>query len=229
MSESMSAPVHRIARLVLLWCIPPLLLLSNLYVVATPAFIRYEYGKPDFPPAQLYGAAERLTLAEATLHYLRSNASPDYLWQLSSQGREVYNAREVKHLVDVKLVMRGAFWVQGVCAVLCVAAILFLWRWPKERGAALRAVYQGCLMLLILLVAIGLLAYTQFDLFFVVFHRLFFQGDSWLFAYSDTLIQLFPVQFWMDATAVLAGLAIGESVLVGALAYALSRRVRIVD
>lgn len=218
---------YRLARLVLLLCIPPLLLLSNLYVVATPAFIRYEYGRPGFPPAQLYGTAERLALAEATLHYLRSDAGPDYLWELRSQGQEVYNPREVKHLVDVKVVMRAAFWVQGVCALLGVAAILFLWRRPQGRRAVLRAAYQGSLALWILLLAIGLLAYTSFDVFFVLFHRLLFQGDSWLFAYSDTLIQLFPVQFWMDATAVLAGLAVAESALAGAVAYALLNRMRV--
>ncbi|MBI1854868.1 MAG: DUF1461 domain-containing protein [Chloroflexi bacterium] len=27
-----------------------------------------------------------------------------------------------------------------------------------------------------------------------------FEPGSWLFAYSDTLIRLFPLQFWMDAT-----------------------------
>jgi integral membrane protein (TIGR01906 family) len=76
------------------------------------------------------------------------------------------------------------------------------------------------------MVVIGVLAYTSFDWFFVLFHRVFFQGDSWLFAYSDTLIQLFPVQFWMDATAGMAVLAVAASVLLGGVAYVLSRRVR---
>ncbi len=34
--------------------------------------------------------------------------------------------------------------------------------------------------------------------FFSGFHALFFEGDSWLFAYSDTLIRLFPLRFWQD-------------------------------
>ena len=218
---------HRIARLVLLLCIPLLLLLSNLYVVATPAFIRYEYGKPGFPPADFYSPAERLTLAGATLKYLRSSAGPAYLWDLRSQGQEVYNPREVQHLVDVKVVMRAAFWVHGICALLGLAAAAFLWRRSGGRSAVLRAVYQGSVALLISLAAIGVLAYTNFDVFFVFFHRIFFQGDSWLFAYSDTLIQLFPVQFWMDAAAALVLPAVAESILVGVVAYTLSRRLQV--
>jgi uncharacterized membrane protein len=35
--------------------------------------------------------------------------------------------------------------------------------------------------------------------FFSAFHSLFFEGDSWIFLYSDTLIRLFPIRFWQDA------------------------------
>ncbi len=43
-----------------------------------------------------------------------------------------------------------------------------------------------------------------------MFHGLFFNGNTWLFAYSDTLIRLFPIRFWEDtfltsAFIVLAG------------------------
>ena len=221
-------PAQRLARLVLILCLPPVLLLSPLYLLATPAWVRYEYRQPDFPSAELYRDAERLTLAEATVHYLRSGAGPDYLWDLrSAAGQEVYNPREVQHMVDVKRVMSGAFWVHGICALLCLAAVVALWRQPQGRAGLWQAVYRGCLALLALLVVIGVLALTSFDVFFVLFHRLFFQGDSWLFSYSDTLIQLFPVRFWMDATAWLAGLAVGTSALLGTAAYLLSRHVQV--
>jgi integral membrane protein (TIGR01906 family) len=45
-----------------------------------------------------------------------------------------------------------------------------------------------------------------FQFVFVGFHRMFFQGDSWLFLYSDTLIRLFPERFWLTAfVAIVAG------------------------
>jgi len=223
---SKNSTTLRGVRIVLLLCIPLLLLLSNLYLLTTAAFIRYEYGKPRFPPAGSYDAAERLSLAEATLYYLRSNRQADYLMGLQSEGLAVYNAREIKHLVDVKFVLRTAFWVHRVCALLCFLAMAFSWRGTQERSGALLGVYRGCLALLVLLITIGVLAYTNFDLFFTAFHRLFFEGDSWLFAFSDTLIQLFPVQFWTDATWMLALVTMGECVIVGAAAYALSRRQR---
>ena len=208
---------------ILLACVPLLLLLSNLYLVATPAFIRFEYGKPGFPPSTVYGSAERLSLADSTLRYLRSGQGTREVAKLSSQGHAVYNEREVQHLADVKSVMRTAFLVHAVCLVLVLLAIALAWR-AGQRTLVLRAVYHGCQILLIALAAIGLLAYTSFDVFFTAFHRIFFSGDSWLFAYTDTLIQLFPVPFWMDATWALALLAIVECVLVGGASYVLVRR-----
>jgi integral membrane protein (TIGR01906 family) len=213
-----------IIRTVLVLCTPLLLLQSNLYLVATPEYIRHEYSQSDFPPAALYGAAERLSLAEATLLYMRSDRDAGYLADLQSQGRPVYNAREVRHLVDAKRVMRAAFWVQAISAVLFLSAAAFCWRHPELRPEALRAVAVGCLAQFALLAGIGILAYANFNLFFTVFHRLFFVGDTWLFAYSDTLIQLFPVQFWIDATFILAALTLVECSLVGTAAYFFSRR-----
>jgi uncharacterized membrane protein len=51
--------------------------------------------------------------------------------------------------------------------------------------------------------------------FFVGFHSLFFEGDSWLFLYSDTLIRLFPIRFWQDAFLLAAVIALGGGVALG--------------
>lgn len=211
------------ARIALAVCTPLVLLLSNLYLLATPAFIRYEYGKPSFSPADLYSDGERLRLAEATLHYMRSDKGVDYLTSLEARGRPVYNPREIRHLVDAKRVLRGALAVHAAGLAIALLALLWLWRMGDPLGA-LRAMFWGCAGFVGTLAAIGLLALVNFRLFFTLFHRLLFEGDTWLFAYSDTLIQLFPLQFWMDATWLLSMLAVLECALVGVCALALTRR-----
>jgi len=215
-----------IPYLVLFFCTPVLLLLSNLYVLATLSFVHHEYGKAHFPPAALYSPEERLRLAEATVHYLRSSEGADYLRNVRAGGMAVYNDREIKHLIDVKAVMQVAFLIHTLCAVLCGLALSITWRRRQERSRALQAMCGGCVAFLALLALIGMVAYSSFDAFFITFHRIFFEGNSWLFLYSDTLIQLFPVQFWMDATWALTLLSVGECIVVGTVAYALSRRWR---
>jgi integral membrane protein (TIGR01906 family) len=213
-------------RIILTLCTPLVLLLSNLYVLATPAFIRYEYGKPTFPAADLYSDKDRLSLAEATLYYMRSDKGVDYLTSLEIRGRAVYNPREIWHLVDAKWVLRGALVLHAACAILGLLALALTWRRKEDRSGALRAMFWGCAVLVGTLVGIGLLAYTNFRLFFTIFHRLLFEGDSWLFDFSDTLIQLFPVTFWMDATWLLSILAVVECTLLGALALITSRKLK---
>jgi integral membrane protein (TIGR01906 family) len=51
--------------------------------------------------------------------------------------------------------------------------------------------------------------------FFTAFHQLFFEGDTWLFLYSDTLIRLFPLRFWQDAFLLAAVIALGGGVALG--------------
>ena len=51
--------------------------------------------------------------------------------------------------------------------------------------------------------------------FFTAFHKLFFEGDSWLFLYSDTLIRLFPIRFWQDTFLFAAVIALGGGIALG--------------
>jgi integral membrane protein (TIGR01906 family) len=82
-----------------------------------------------------------------------------------------------------------------------------------------KAVFWGCVVLAGAILLIGLAAVINFDFFFVLFHQMFFTGDSWLFLSTDSLIRLFPLPFWMDAAALWVILALGETVLIGAAAY----------
>jgi len=53
----------------------------------------------------------------------------------------------------------------------------------------------------------------NFDTLFTSFHRIFFEGDTWLFSYSNSLIRLFPLRFWQDVFITIGGLSIFFSLL----------------
>ena len=70
-------------------------------------------------------------------------------------------------------------------------------------------------------VAVGMFLIPDlFWSFFSGFHALFFEGDSWLFAYSDTLIRLFPIRFWQDTFLFAALIAVAGGL---GLAYGIKR------
>jgi integral membrane protein (TIGR01906 family) len=62
------------------------------------------------------------------------------------------------------------------------------------------ALQAGGLLTSGIILTIATLAVFAWQTWFDLFHRFLFVPGSWLFAYSDTLIRLFPVEFWFDAT-----------------------------
>ncbi|MEW6028639.1 MAG: TIGR01906 family membrane protein [Chloroflexota bacterium] len=194
-----------------------------LRLLLTPVFPQIEYRMPGFPPDE-YGFTlqDRLHWSKFAVEYLVNDADISYLGALQFEDSSpLFNERELSHMDDVKSVTRGA--LAAFYAAVLVLAALGLWAW---RGDWLPAFRQGlrrggwlmvALAALIgVIVAAGMfLSPDLFWAFFSGFHTLFFEGDSWLFLYSDTLIRLFPLRFWQDAFLWAAVIALGGGLALG--------------
>ncbi|HLV43996.1 MAG TPA: TIGR01906 family membrane protein [Aggregatilineales bacterium] len=220
--------VVAICRVVIVGALPLVLVLLNARVLMSDAYLRWEYGRASFP-ADTYGfsQAERLQHARRALAYLFNDEDIDYLGdQTFPDGSPLYNERELSHMVDVKVVTRQIqFFGIGLILLYAVCALLLALS-PPWRGSLARSLFAGSVLTIALIVA-GLIAVaTSFDWLFTQFHALFFEGDSWLFLNSDTLIRLFPIQFWIDAFALMFGGALVEALIIGAAAWLVERRNR---
>ncbi len=199
----------------------PLILLSiALRVLLTPTFLRLEYGQASFPPDP-YGftQSERLHWATYALEFIRTPQPLSYLADLKmNDGRPLFNDRELRHMLDVQKVtlqaLRLGDLTLGMLLVLGLLAIRY-----RLFPAYLKGLQRGGQLTLLLVVTLGLFGAFAFWDFFTLFHLAFFEGDSWIFDYSDTLIRLFPLRFWQDAFGIAALI-----VTAGALILALSPR-----
>ena len=205
--------------------VPFALIGIGLRVLLTPLFLQIEYNMPYFPPDE-YGFTkeDRLKWAPYALDYLLNNEDIRYLGDLEfDDGTPLYNERELSHMDDVKLVTQGALrvWYGALALLLLLGIWAWFGGWRPDYRLGLR---RGGWLIVGLAVTIGLIVVigiavnpNVFWNFFTGFHTLFFEGDSWMFLYSDTLIRLFPIRFWQDAflwAAVIAlaggiGLALG--------------------
>lgn len=203
--------------------VPIALLGLGLRTLLTHTFLQIEYNMPYFPPDQ-YGFTkeDRLHWAPYAVDYLVNNADISYLGDLKFEdGSLLYNERELSHMADVKRVTQGALNVWYISLALLV--ILGGWLWREEQIQTYRlGLMRGGWLMVGLAGAIGLIAVVGilinpsiFYSFFVGFHALFFEGDSWLFLYSDTLIRLFPLRFWQDAFLYAAVIALGGGFTLG--------------
>ena len=94
----------------------------------------------------------------------------------------------------------------------------------SARAGLVRGLTWGTGLALGLLALIGVSALISFDVFFTLFHRIFFAAGTWTFAYEDTLIQLYPLEFWTNAVLhYLLLIAVLSAVMLG-IARLISRR-----
>ncbi len=206
--------------------LPIFLLVADLRIVTGHWFVHWEYGKASFPPDS-YGLStfERTQLAETCVDYLATGADLSLLEELRlPSGEPAFNRRELRHMFDVQVVYWRLMTACVVAALALAGGGAILLASEHTRRHALVALLRGSALTLGLLGAVGAYMALSWGEFFTTFHRIFFEGDTWLFDYSDTLIRLFPMRFWMDVAVVIVGLLILESIVMGGVAWVLMRR-----
>ncbi len=210
--ESTTSTSLRLANIFLVVCFPVLLVLISVRMIMTPGFLEFEYNRPDFPE-DVYGLTreQRLYYAPFAVEYLLNDAEITYLGELEfSDGTALFNSRELRHMRDVKTVTQIAFAVGVVTGLLALAAAIYLRR--RSRDMLRRSLMSGALLTLGIVAAIIVVALVNWDFFFTGFHKLFFEGGTWYFLYSDTLIRLFPEQFWFDAALTIGAVTVAGAV-----------------
>ena len=203
----MSSLLSKTLKTLLVLLVPVVLILGAVRLLATDAYLAFEYGKSSFPPdAYGFTPQQRFDLASTNIHYVRAHLHDDTLSKQILNGTPVYNQREVMHMADVRAVFQVVFrvWQFAFILLLLLAAIFFQ---NGKRMAFASAMQVGGLITAAVIFAIGLFAVVAWQAWFDLFHQLLFVQGSWLFSYSDTLIRLFPIEFWFDAVLTLSVLA----------------------
>jgi integral membrane protein (TIGR01906 family) len=200
--------------LVITLAVPVILILSNVLLFMNPAWLAFQYSQPGFPQAELFSDKDRLYFGSESIEYVRGNRT---LEQFRALG--VYQEREIKHMIDVRMLVDQVKIVLPVVALLAIIAFIVLARHPNTRALAPRALLNGALLTIGLFVVIGLFAAVGFNTFFTLFHRIFFEGDTWLFNYTDSLIQFYPLPFWFATSIALIGLTVLEAIVVGVIGW----------
>ena len=204
----------RILQVMIAVFFPVMLLAAAIRAVATPLFLWVEYHRPGFP-SDSYGFStdDRMTYGSYAVDYLLNFSGARYLGDLVTAGGEpLYLESEVSHMADVKTVLTIAFVSALAMAVLSVLACIYLAK--RSPGGIRRALFSGAVLTLVLVGALIVTAVLGWENFFTQVHTLFFANGNWTFRMDDTLIRLFPAQFWMDAGIAIAALVLLTCIVV---------------
>jgi integral membrane protein (TIGR01906 family) len=196
--------------------VPVMLILTSVRLLVTPVFIQIEYRTPNFP-ADPYGFTQqdRLQWSQVALDYLLNDEGISFLQELEFEdGTQVYNARELKHMLDVKEVLRSALnvWYISIGSIFLLGVWAYWGKWMEsyQRGISRGGwITVGIIAVTMVIVLIG------FSVFFVFFHQVFFETGTWTFRFSDTLIRLFPQRFWRDTFIAIGLLSLAGGLLLG--------------
>jgi len=195
----------------------------------SPSYPEFEYGRIA---ADRYGFTEqeRLELADATLAYLRHpDPAEETIFMLEDlrlpgTDQPLYNEGEISHMLDVKIVADAFKRVGWILAVIVVGGLAFLLSQSATRALGYKTMMHSGLLTAGILLVVGVLIGAAWNFVFVQFHEILFPPGSWTFAYTDSLIRLFPEQFWFDFGVIWVGGILLAGIVLAVLGKFLLRR-----
>lgn len=175
-------------------------------------FLNFEYQRPDFP-VDYYGFTieDRIKYSPYGIDYLVNGEDISFLADLrlpldkcwrpppNASDCAMFGDEALKHMVDVKVVTETTFRIAAILTLITLGIFIIGYRSPTYRSSIRRGLTYGSTLTLSLIACIVVLAFTAWDFIFDTFHEIFFEAGTWRFAFSDTLIRLYPERFWFDA------------------------------
>jgi integral membrane protein (TIGR01906 family) len=136
------------------------------------------------------------SMADLLDYVIDKKTDLDILVHVDKQSVQMFNQREVDHMVDVKNLYRGLVYVQaGGYLVFMIIAISAWFKFKKTFVSELFAASKQALVFIaIIMVGIGLYAFVDFNSFWTSFHHVFFTNDLWLLdPTTDRMIMMMPL------------------------------------
>ncbi len=220
-----------LATLLFIVALPVAIITTNIRMLANaPVVYDYAFDRYDSEDASGLSRADLNSTAHALRQYF-NNGETTFYHTVTEGGLPgpVFNARETRHMEDVKQLFVWLNRVQELSVVLVLAYVVAFFVWARDgdvrqlAGQSLIGLGLGVLAV----GAVGVFAAFGFEAAFTRFHELFFSNNLWqLDPERDHLIQMFPENFWRDITIALGALCAVEAVLIGAFAsiYLMSTR-----
>lgn len=199
---------------VLPWCICVVVSVLSIYALLITSVEIAAYGSFDFYQKEYekYGVAEKLNMEMEDIMYVTTEMM-DYLrgdrdtlvieTTVNGETREFFNESEISHMEDVRVLFIGGLNSRRGCVIIAaILLILLINFFPNWRKVFARAFCYTAIGLGGMIGVLGVLFATNFEKCFTIFHKIFFEGDTWLFDPNTSLmINMLPEGLFYDFTA----------------------------
>jgi len=149
-------------------------------------------------PPDRWGMKEekRLELAKLGLKAVLSEEGMREFKEARLGRRKAFREKEVRHMEDVARLLEVFFPAVFFLGLLWLFGVSYL----RDR----KVLFWSGLWSLLLLSLIALLVFVNYEKAFELFHLLLFDPYSWRFRDEDTLLRVYPMEFWFKATLLVA-------------------------
>lgn len=195
-----------------------ILLITSVEAVTywTPGYYEKEYAKYNVLEDVNMEMDDLLDVTHEMMAFLRGNRADLHVPTIvGGQPREFFNAREIAHMEDVQGLFLKALALRRICLDVIIACVVLLFVLKAKIGQILpKMLCVGTVLFFAVLAALAGIISTDFNKYFIIFHKIFFTNDLWMLdPNTDLLINIVPEPFFMDTAARIA-LTYGISVLV---------------
>jgi integral membrane protein (TIGR01906 family) len=220
-----------IVRWLIILSMPFLLGLGMVRAIILWDYPGWEYARIE-PDRFGFTPEQRLDLAHDTLDYMQRLETADHViylledLRLPGTDQPLYNPAEIGHMIDVKNLTDAMLFIVVITLTIVMLGMAYLLGNPATNALGWKTFFQAGLFTVIILAAIAVFILLAWEVFFTQFHELLFPPGTWTFAYSDSLIRLFPEQFWFDIGVILSGGTLFLGALVALIGWLMWRRKR---
>jgi integral membrane protein (TIGR01906 family) len=146
-----------------------------------------------------------MDVTKMMIEYLKDTRETlDMTAPINGQVVEVFGEREKAHMVDVKNLFVQATMIRNVSLLLMllliVGCVLKNRRLLIEMLGGIKYTFA---VIIALLIALGSLFYIDFNKYFIIFHKIFFDNDLWILSASDVLVNMVPEAFFFETAMII--------------------------
>ncbi len=177
--------------------LPFVLLLTDVEIATFDlGFYEKKYAEYSIPKVTGIEMKNLMVITKEMLDYLKGSREDLIIFsQVNGKTEQVFEEREILHMVDVKKLFTKGYNIRNIMIVVLIVSLG--WLVIFQRKSLGKALIITSLWPVILMGILGVLMYVDFNKYFTYFHKIFFTNDLWLLdPNTDILIQMLPLEFF---------------------------------
>lgn len=155
-------------------------------------------------------------VTEKLISYLKGNER-DLNMEASINGeiREVFGQREKQHMIDVRDLFIKSHRLRNISlAISLITALIIILVSKRRKKDIWQSILFAGIVPNIFAMILYILVKIDFNKYFTYFHKIFFNNDLWLLnPKTDVLIQMLPLEFFIDISTRIIGWFLGILIL----------------